>query len=132
MNNKKLMSYEAFNELIDNLEYVDHLTKYGRENIKYHVQKLQEENISLRNRIKTIKRQRKKSTQKVRKYKEIITDFQSSLEHKNKIIKEASNILKKGIEFCINDSHNTYEKCNIAINREKDILKILKESESKE
>jgi len=47
-------------------------------------------------------------------------------------IDKASDILKRGIGFCINDSHNAYEKCNIAINREKDILKILKESESKE
>ena len=43
MKNKKLMSEEAFNELIDNLEIVKNLTLYGRKNIKYHVKKLQKE-----------------------------------------------------------------------------------------
>lgn len=46
--NKSIMSGEAFNELIDGFEYVGNLTDYGRKNIKYHVQKLQQENKILR------------------------------------------------------------------------------------
>lgn len=46
--NKSIMSEEAFNELIDGFEYVSNLTDYGRTNIKYHVQKLQQENRQLK------------------------------------------------------------------------------------
>ena len=35
MTNQKVMSEEAFNELIDNIEVVERLTLYGRRNIKY-------------------------------------------------------------------------------------------------
>ena len=52
--NKSLMSEEAFNELIDGFEYVGNLTDYGRDNIKYHVQKLQKENKQLKEDIKNI------------------------------------------------------------------------------
>ena len=45
---KNIMSEEAFNELIDGFEYMGNLTDYGRENIKYHVQKLQQENKQLK------------------------------------------------------------------------------------
>lgn len=45
---KNIMSEEAFNELIDGFEYVNNLTDYGRKNIKYHVQKLQQENKQLK------------------------------------------------------------------------------------
>ena len=44
MERKKIMSEEAFNELIDNLEMVEKLTLYGRKNIKYYYKKLKEEN----------------------------------------------------------------------------------------
>lgn len=44
MNKETIMGEEAFNELINGLEYIERLTKYGRKNIKYHVQKLQQEN----------------------------------------------------------------------------------------
>ena len=37
MNEKNIMSEEAFDELINGFEYVGNLTKYGKENIKYHV-----------------------------------------------------------------------------------------------
>lgn len=43
MERKKMMSEEAFDELIDNLEIVEKLTLYGRRSIKYHVKKLQDE-----------------------------------------------------------------------------------------
>lgn len=52
--NKSIMSEEAFDELINGFEYVKNLTKYGKENIKYHVQKLQQENKQLKDLIDTI------------------------------------------------------------------------------
>ena len=53
------------------------------------IDKLLKENESLRARIKTIKRLRKKQTQKKNKYKSIVTDFQKALEKKNNKIDKA-------------------------------------------
>ena len=47
MNEKNIMSEEAFDELINGFEYLGNLTKYGKENIKYHVQRLQQKNKNL-------------------------------------------------------------------------------------
>lgn len=47
----KIMSEEAFNELIENIEVVSQLTMYGRKNIKYYVNKLQKENLQLKDTI---------------------------------------------------------------------------------
>lgn len=49
--NKKIMSEEAFNELIDNVEVVSQLTLYGRKNIKYYFEKLQKENQQLKEQL---------------------------------------------------------------------------------
>ena len=53
------------------------------------------------------------------------------LEKENKkykeVIDKAIETLEKGITFCENDSQGIYDKCNIAINREKKVLDILKE-----
>lgn len=43
-----------------------------------------------------------------------------------KIIDEAIKVLEEGITFCENDGQGIYDKCNIAIHREKSVLKILK------
>lgn len=43
------------------------------------------------------------------------------------VIDKAIETLKKGITFCENDSQGIYDKCNIAINREKKTLDILTE-----
>lgn len=43
------------------------------------------------------------------------------------VIDKARETLEKGITFCENDSQGIYDKCNIAINREKKVLDILKE-----
>lgn len=51
------------------------------------------------------------------------------LENKSQkeVIDKAIETLEKGITFCENDSQGIYDKCNIAINREKGVLDILKE-----
>ena len=43
------------------------------------------------------------------------------------VIDKAIEVLEKGITFCENDSQGAYDICNIAINREKKALDILKE-----
>ena len=60
--NKSIMSEEAFNELIDVFEYVSNLTDYGRKNIKYHVQKLQQENSQLKDNWNKLKEYCKENT----------------------------------------------------------------------
>ena len=51
----EIMSEEAINELIDGFEIVGSLTEYGRKNIKYHFQRLQQENQRLKSVIKEIR-----------------------------------------------------------------------------
>ena len=50
----------------------------------------------------------------------------------NRQIIKAIELLKKSIDYCENDSVGAYDICNIAINREKEILNILMESNSNE
>lgn len=45
---------------------------------------------------------------------------------------KAIELLKKTIDYCENDSEGAYDICNIAINREKEILNILMGSDSNE
>ena len=45
------------------------------------------------------------------------------------VIDKAIKKLEQGITFCQNDSQGVYDKCNIAIKREQNILDILKEVE---
>lgn len=60
-----------------------------------------------------------------------IQNYIEQLEEQNKkqkeVIDKAIETLEKGITFCENDSQGIYDKCNIAINREKGVLNILKE-----
>lgn len=53
--------------------------------------------------------------------------IQSQLKKQKEVIDKAIETLEKGITFCENDSQGIYDKCNIAINREKKVLDILKE-----
>ena len=68
-----------------------------KENLELHnkIDKLSNENQSLRTRIKTIKRLRKKQTHKKNKYKSIIIDLQNALTEKNNKIDEISNFIKE-------------------------------------
>ena len=40
---EEIMSQEAFDEIIDNLEHIKTLTDYGKKGIKYNIKKLQKE-----------------------------------------------------------------------------------------
>ena len=47
------------------------------------------------------------------------------LKKQQEILNEAIKVLEEGITFCENDSQDVYDKCNIAIRREKKVLEIL-------
>lgn len=97
MNEEIIMSKEAFEELVNGLEFIESLTLYGRKSLKYHIKRLQEENQQLK----------------------------EQLQQKEDIINKAKEQLQKGITFCENDSQYAYNICVMAINREKKVLEIL-------
>ncbi len=59
---------------------------------------------------------------------QMINMYEKKIQKKQTIIDTATETLEKGITFCENDSQGIYDKCNIAINREKEVLNILKEA----
>nr|DAX84780.1 MAG TPA: hypothetical protein [Caudoviricetes sp.] len=56
-----------------------------------------------------------------------IDDLEQQVKKQKEVIDKVIETLEKGITFCENDSQEIYDKCNIAVNREKKILDILKE-----
>lgn len=58
-----------------------------------------------------------------------MNNWKEESKKKDEVIEQAIQELKQGITFCKNDSQGVYEKCNIAINREKQILQILEDKE---
>lgn len=87
MNEDKIMSAEAFNELIDGFEIVGSLTEYGRRNVKYHVKKLQEENQQLKDVIdKAIKNMPIKTILDIANFEKIEPNnlFEAMLEYQEK------------------------------------------------
>ena len=79
-------------------EILETYTMTPEEEIKYLrqcVRELQQKNNSLKTRIKTIKRRRQKQTQKIKKYKELITNMNNSLNNKQQRIDKAMGILKE-------------------------------------
>ncbi len=69
MNNENYISEEAFEELVNGLEFIERFTLYGRKSLKYHIKRLQEENQQLK----------------------------KQLEEKDRIIKKAKKIIKNRI-----------------------------------
>lgn len=61
---------------------------------------------------------------------QMINMYEKKIQKKQTIIDTAKETLEKGITFCENDSQGIYDKCNIAINREKEVLNILKEAQN--
>lgn len=90
--NKSIMSEEAFDELINGFEYVKNLTKYGKENIKYHVQKLQQENKIL-----------KENAENNDKVVDKVNWENMLLKKENKQLKDNWNKLKKYLENKIDE-----------------------------
>lgn len=57
----------------------------------------------------------------------LLNETEQQCKKQKEVIDKAIETLEKGITFCENDSQGTYDICNIAINREKKVLDILKE-----
>lgn len=53
---KTIMSEEAFNEIVEGFEHIRTLTECGSKNIKYHIQKLQQENGRLKQALNEIEK----------------------------------------------------------------------------
>ena len=53
---KTIMSEEAFNEIVEGFEHIRNLTEWGSNNIKYHIQKLQQENGRLKQALNEIEK----------------------------------------------------------------------------
>ena len=107
MNEKNIMSEEAFDELINGFEYVGNLTKYGKENIKYHVQRLQQKNKNLEQALD----ENKKIINTILNFsffkEECPLNF--SFEDNSKE-DEAQNIFYNG-EYCENNCNDIYKDC---------------------
>jgi hypothetical protein len=59
----------------------------------------------------------------------LLNETEQQCKKQQEVIDKAIETLEKGITFCENDSQGIYNKCNIAINREKKVLDLLKEVE---
>lgn len=96
MSKEKTMSKEVFNEIIDNLEYIETLTDYGKKGIKYNVKKMQEE----------LRQEKEKNKKLTKEYKEQIADnlkykdFVINCIHKNKIKEKLREAIDKR-DFCL-------------------------------
>lgn len=84
MNKEKIMSKEAFDELIDNLEIIERMTLYGRKSIKHWVKALQKENEEKDKQIELLE------TENADLKKLLIESLQEK-KHLEKIIKELNS-----------------------------------------
>ena len=57
----------------------------------------------------------------------LLDETEQKCKKQKEVIDKALNTLERGITFCENDGQGVYDTCNIAINREKKVLNILKE-----
>lgn len=51
---EKIMSEEAFEELVNGLDFIGSFTLYGRKSLKYHIKRLQKENQQLKSKLKEV------------------------------------------------------------------------------
>lgn len=109
MNEDKIMSAEAFNELIDGFEIIGNLTEYGRKNIKYHVKKLQQENQQLKEQLEQKESEIKELCKKIKVNEKSRRKMQKSLmetvQKSEKARKEAIELLEKHLEAKSYDNH---------------------------
>lgn len=87
MNNKNYISEEAFEELVNGLEYIESFTLYGRKGLKYHIKRLQEENQQLKEQLQQKEDIINKAIKFVKDYKnewvlndEVLNDMNKLLE----------------------------------------------------
>ena len=63
---------------------------------------------------------------KIRKFYNDYKKLETEVKDLQDRINKAYDELSEGVKFCKNDSQGLYEKCNIAIRREKRVMGILK------
>ena len=102
---EETMTEEAFNELIDNFEVVEHLTPYGRKGIKENVKKLQA-------RIKELEEENKRKDMFVKMAKEVIENSIPKQKVKDKL-EELKKEYTKELEK--NSTKAFILKCQITI-----------------
>ena len=111
MNNENYISEEAFEELVNGLEFVESFTLYGRKSLKYHIKRLQKENEQLKKELEqsnavadtnkelaeSFHKEKQQLKQQLKKLKKITKQFLIYLD-KNKSVLNNPNIL----DFYIN------------------------------
>lgn len=102
---EETMTEEAFNELIDNFEVVEHLTPYGRKGIKENVKKLQA-------RIKELEEENKRKDMFVKMAKEVIENSIPKQKVKDKLEELNKEYIK---ELEKNSTKAFILKCQITI-----------------
>ena len=82
---EEIMSQEAFNEIIDNLEHIGTLTDYGKKGIKYNIKKLQKE----------LQQEKEKNKKLKQEYEELDENFTLVIIGKERIEKENGELRKE-------------------------------------
>lgn len=97
MNNENYICEEAFEELVNGLEFIESFTLYGRKSLKYHIKRLQEENQQLKEQL-----QQKEDI--INKANEILTkEYKENVfEHYAYDLYKAVSTLKKLLEILDN------------------------------
>ena len=95
MLSEEIMSKEAFEELIRNLEIVASLTLYGRKSIKYWVTKLQKENKELKSKNKHLKSENNAYGNEIVRQNLEIVEKDRYIKNSEEITTEMNNDIKK-------------------------------------
>ena len=77
MNNENYICEEAFEELVNGLEFIESLTLYGRKSLKYHIKRLQEENKQLKEQLQNISNEFLKYDWKTSNKEQIINQLEN-------------------------------------------------------
>ena len=113
-----IMSQEAFNELIDNLEVVATLTMYGRKSIKHYVKEMQAELERKDKRIQELEEECKRKDMFLQMSQEVIENSIPTQRVENKI-EELKEVRKIALERKMMSSVESFE---IAIGHLQELL----------
>ena len=122
---EKIMSEEAFNEIVDGLEFVEKLTLYGRKNLKCHIKRLQQENQELKLQYceRTDCSGRIRNSKKVEQLQKENQQLKKQLQQKEDIINKAREFIKSK-EYVIDLSTFGYNLNDYDVFKLKGILNI--------
>ena len=124
---EEIMTKEAFDELIDNLEVVEKLTLYGRKAIKYHVKKMQQQidekdkkiqELEEANKIFALEGSKVRLSLYIKENYIPIQKIQDKIEELNNQEKELQNSITEEEREEYEDANISFLLCNIEIRRE--------------